>query len=132
VIALLAFYVVLLVRQRRRAQLPDVRADETGLTTWGYYKDQPVTIPWDHIVAWVVIPPAKSKKFIRYAVFGGGLQLTWAEPASLRYYWETASGYRHNEYFQHATRLHALIVARTGLPLRELRADADAVPATQA
>ncbi len=80
VIALLAFYVVLLVRQRRRSQLPDIRADETGLTTWGYYKDQPVTIPWAHIVAWAVIPPAKPNKPIRYAIFGDGLQLSWIEP----------------------------------------------------
>lgn len=124
VIALLAFYLVLLAHQRRRSQLPDVRADETGLTTWGYYKDQPVTIPWDHIVAWVVIPPAKPNKPIRYAVFGDGLHLSWDEPVSLRYYWDNASGDPHKEYRKHATRLHALIAARTGLPLRELRADA--------
>jgi len=123
VIALLALYITLFIRQRRRSQLPDIRADEIGLTTWGYYKDQPVTISWEHIVAWAVIPPAKSNKSIRYAVFGDGLQLSWAEPASLRYYWENASGDRHNEYRQCAARLHALIAARTGLPLRELRAD---------
>jgi hypothetical protein len=130
VIALLALYITLFIRQRRQSQLPDVRADETGLTTWGYYKDQSITIPWQNIHAWVVIPPAKSKKFIRYAVFGDGLQLSWAEPVSLRYYWENASGDRHNEYRQRAARLHALIAARTGLPLRELRADAaQAIPA---
>jgi hypothetical protein len=132
VIALLAFYLVLLFRQRRHGQLPDVRADETGLTTWGYYKDQPVTIPWDLIVAWVVISPTKPNKSIRYAVFGDGLHLSWDEPASLRYYWENASGDSHKQYREHAARLHTLIVARTGLPLRELRSDAEAVPATQA
>lgn len=130
VIALLVFYVVLLARQRRRSQLPDIRADETGLTTWGYYKDQPVTIPWEHIVAWTVIPPAKPNKPIRYAVFGDGLHLSWAEPASLSYYWENASGDPHEQYREHATRLHALIAARTELPLRELHADAaQAIPA---
>jgi hypothetical protein len=124
VIALLAFYVVLLVRQRRRAQLPDVRADETGLTTWGYYKDQPVTIPWEHIVTWAVIPPAKPNKPIRYAIFGDGLYISWAEPPYGPFSWSTTVGIPYRDYKTRAIRLHALIAARTGLPLRELHADA--------
>lgn len=123
VVTLLTFYVALFVRQRRRRQTPEVSADETGLTTWGYYRDQPVMIPWQDIRVWAVMPPTKPSKPIRYAVYGDGLRLTWDEPPYGPYSWSTTVGIPYQSYKTRAIRLHALIAARTGLPLRELRRD---------
>ncbi len=79
-------YVVLFRRQLRNSNVPDVSADETGLTT-GHDKDQPVTIPWQYIHAWAVIPPAKSEQPARYVVFGDGVRLSWTELPIVRYPW---------------------------------------------
>jgi hypothetical protein len=124
VVALLVtLYVLLFIRQRLYRQMPDVSADESGLTTWGRYKDQPVTIPWERIAAWVVLrPPRGSIKPFRYVVVGDGLRLAWSEPTYGQYAWQSANN-PHGAYRKRAARLHALIAARTGLPLRELRTD---------
>ena len=120
---LVTFYVVLFIRQRPYRRMPDVSADESGLTTWGRYKDQPVTIAWDRIAAWaVLLPPRGSIKPFRYVVVGDGLRLAWSEPTYGQYTWQSASSPQ-GTYRKQAERLHALIATRTGLPLRELRAD---------
>ncbi|HEU4785172.1 MAG TPA: hypothetical protein VFS83_17675 [Ktedonobacterales bacterium] len=127
---LVTLYVVLFIRQRPYSRMPDVSADESGLTTWGRYKDQPVTIAWERIAAWAVLrPPRGSIKPFRYVVVGDGLRLAWSEPTYGQYTWQSASSPQ-GTYRKQAERLHALIAARTGLPLRELHADAaQAIPA---
>lgn len=80
-------------------------------------------IPWQDIRAWAVIPPTKPNKPVRYVVYGDGLRLTWDEPPYSPYFWSTTVGIPYQSYKTRALRLHALIAARTGLPLRELRTD---------
>lgn len=121
----LTLYIILLMRQRRYNHLPDVRADESGLTTWGSSKDQPITIPWQSIAAWVVVPPKPgSTRPFRYVVVGHGLRLAWRESIFVHYSWHGVGGDPYKAYREPAMRLHALIAARTGLPLRQFRLDA--------
>ncbi|HKT37896.1 MAG TPA: hypothetical protein VJR48_05955 [Ktedonobacterales bacterium] len=130
VAVLVTFDIVLFVRRQRYRKNPDVSADASGLTTWGRFKDQPVTISWERITAWVVISPKQgTTKPFRYVVVGDGLRLAWSEPTYGQYTWQSASSPQ-GSYRKQAARLHALIAARTGLPLRELRTDAaQAIPA---
>jgi hypothetical protein len=127
VVALLVtLYVMLFIRQRRYRLMPDVSANASGLTTWGRHKDQPITIPWERIAAWVVLPPPHSSiKPFRYVVVGDGLRLAWSEPTYGQYAWQSVSNPQ-DTYRQQAVRLHALIAARTGLPLRQLTWEASA------
>ena len=127
---LVTLYIVLFLRRQRYRKNPDVSADASGLTTWGRFKDQPVTVAWERITAWVIISPKQgTTKPFRYLVVGDGLRLAWSEPTYGQYTWQSASSPQ-GTYRKQAERLHALIAARTGLPLRELQEDA--VPATQA
>jgi hypothetical protein len=120
-LTMLGFYVVLFRRQRRLKPTADVRADGEGLTTWGPYLDQPITLPWSSITAWVVIPPAKPSQPSRYVVYGGGLRLTWVEPLGAPHPWSGVNFSAPLIYRKQIARLHALIAARIGQPLRELR-----------
>jgi hypothetical protein len=130
VAVLVTLYIVLFLRRQRYRKNPDVSADASGLTTWGRFKDQPVTVAWERITAWVIISPKQgTTKPFRYLVVGDGLRLAWSEPTYGQYTWQSASSPQ-GTYRKQAERLHALIAARTGLPLRELQEDA--VPATQA
>ena len=122
-IALLVFYTILFIRQRRVGGMPDVSADEAGIMTWGRYKDQPVQIPWQAVTAWVVAPPKRgTTQPFRYVVLGDGLRIGWVEPTSGQHAWQSVTNPR-GSYHKQAERLHALIAARTGLPPRELRKD---------
>lgn len=130
ILLFVALYIILFIRQRHYNRLPDVSANEVGLTTWGRYKDQPVTVRWHSITAWVVVPAKEgSTKPICYVVFGDGLRLAWAEPTYGQYSWQSASSDRHGNYRKQAAKLHGLIAARSGQPLREFRSDT--MPATQ-
>jgi hypothetical protein len=124
IVLLIGIYIELMRRTNRVKAQPDVRADETGLTTWGYFRDQPLTLPWQRIAAWALIPPTKPSGNIHYVVFGDGLQLTWVEPSYGPYGWSGVWSTSPSAYKKRAEQLHALIVARTGQPLRELRLDA--------
>jgi hypothetical protein len=109
----------------RRSAFPPVFADGFGISGKSRLQGQLVTIPWQSITAWVVIPPpVGSNKPVRYIIFGDGHKLTWAEPADARLAGCGIRGDRREAYRALATRVHALIAARTGLPLRELRTDA--------
>jgi hypothetical protein len=123
VIVFLALYIILFMRQRRRSHLPDVSADESGITAWGRHKDQPTHIPWRSVTAWVVVPPKRgTTQPFRYVVLGEGLRIGWVEPTHGQYAWRSASS-PHGAYRKQAERLHALLAARTDLPLRELHLD---------
>lgn len=124
IVLLIGIYIELMRRTNRVKAQPDVRADETGLTTWGYFRDQPLTLPWQRIAAWTLIPPTKPSGNIHYVVFGDGLRLTWVEPSYGPYGWSGVWSTSLSAYKKRAEQLHALIVARTGQPLRELRLDA--------
>lgn len=120
-LTMLGFYVVLFRQQRRLRPTADVRAADDGLTTWGPYLDQPITLPWSSITAWVVILPTKPSQPSRYVVYGDGLRLTWVESSEAPYSWSDVNFSFPSMYRKQVAQLHALIAARTGQPLRELR-----------
>jgi hypothetical protein len=120
-LTMLGGYVVLFRRQQRLKPRADVRADEDGLTTWGPYLDQPTTLPWPSITAWVVIPPANISQPSLYVVYGDGLRLTWVEPAEAPYPWSGVNFSSPSMYRKQVAQLHALIAARTGQTLRKLQ-----------
>ncbi len=125
VIPLVGFLAWAIAVTRRSAFRPTISVDGFGITSHSSGQEKSVMIPWQDISVWVVVPsPAGSNKPVRYIVFGDGRKLTWAEPADARLAGRGIRGDRREAYRALATRVHALIVARTGLPLRELRADA--------
>ncbi|HET8906573.1 MAG TPA: hypothetical protein VFN11_06375 [Ktedonobacterales bacterium] len=130
-LTMLGFYVVLFRQQRRLRPTADVRADDDGLTTWGPYLDQPITLRWSSITAWVVISPAKPSQPSRYVVYGDGLRLTWVEPSEVPYSWSGVNFSSPSMYRKLVAQVHALIAARTGQPLRELRIGESTAAAAQ-
>lgn len=130
-VAFLGLAAIALTIQRRRNRQPVISVDALGITGKARGEQRPVTIPWPSVTAWVVVPPpAGSNKPVRYIVFGDGRKITWVEPADARLAGRSIRGDRREAYRERAARVHALIAAHTGLPLRELRADA--VPVGQA
>lgn len=124
VITIFPIGAVLILARRRRA-FPPVFADGFGISGKSRLQGQLATIPWQSITAWVVIPaPPGSRRPTRYIVFGEGQKIAWSEPADAQLAGRGVKGDRRQAYREQATRIHALIAARTGLPLRELRVDA--------
>lgn len=116
---------------RRSASRPAITVDGYGITRRSSGQEKPANIPWQSITAWVVVPaPPGSRKPTRYIVFGDGHKIAWAEPADARLAGREVKGDRRQAYREMAERIHALIAARSGQPLRELRVDA--APITQA
>ena len=124
-VAFVGLAAVALTIQRRRSRRPVISVDGLGITGRATGEQKLATIPWQSITAWVVVPPpAGTNKPVRYIVYGNGHKLTWAEPADAQLAGRGIRGDRREAYRALATRVHALIAARTGLPLRERRADA--------
>jgi hypothetical protein len=124
-IALLGLVAVAFAIQRRRNALPAITIDGFGLTARATSGQKPGMVPWQSVTAWVVIPaPPGSRRPTRYIVFGEGQKIAWAESADARLAGRDVKGDRQQAYREQAARIHALIAARTGLPLRELRVDA--------
>ncbi len=115
---------------RRSAFRPTITVDGFGITRRSSGQEKPVNIPWQSITAWVVVPPAPAtNRPTRYVIFGDGHKITWAEPVDAQLAGRDVKGDRRQAYHALAERIHALIAARTGQPLRELRVDA--APITQ-
>ncbi len=77
-----------------------------------------ITIPWENVRQWVVVHfsdnPARGS---RYGVYGRGTKpIIWHERPDDR----LASGGGRAAFAQRAEELHAMIAAKTGLPLLEL------------
>jgi hypothetical protein len=124
-IAFVEFAALMFTVQRRRNVLPAMSVDGFGVASKQRSDQHPVTIPWQSITAWVVIPaPPGSHRPTRYIAFGEGQKIAWAEPAGAQLAGRGVKGDRRQAYRERAAHIHALIAARTGLPLRELRVDA--------
>ncbi len=110
--------------QRRHNALPAMSVDGFGLASKQRSEQKPVTITWQHITAWVVVPaPPGSSRPTRYIVFGDGQKIAWAEPADAQLAGRDVKGDRRQAYREMAHRIHALIAARSDQPLRELRVE---------
>ena len=124
-VAFMEFATLMLTAQRRRYALPAISVDGFGLASKQRSDQKPITITWQHITAWVVVPPLpRSGKPTLYIVFGDGQKIAWAEPADAQLAGRGVKGVRRQAYRERSERIHALIAVRTGLPLRELRVDA--------
>jgi hypothetical protein len=77
-----------------------------------------VTImPWEKIQAWVMLPPHKGRT--EYVLFSAETVLRWCERDGLTLDESAApDNDLHAAYHRRAAQLHALIVQRTGQPLR--------------
>jgi hypothetical protein len=130
-IALLGSVAVAFAIQRRTLLRPGISVDGFGIASRQQGDKKPVAITWQSITAWVVVPaPPGSLRPTRYIVFGDGQKIAWAEPADAQLAGRGVKGDRRQAYRERAARIHALIAARTELPLRELRVDAtQAIPA---
>ncbi len=117
-LVLLAMMPPLVIRSARAQQ--DIIADVTGLKRLS--GEGSTAVPWEDIRAWGVVPPPPgSNKAARYLVMTeAGLRFTWREPANAQLGGRGVQGDRQAAYRQRADALHALIVARTGLPLHDL------------
>ena len=100
---------------------PVVTGDDIGLHGpfgFGIYAIT-TTIPWSQVKAWAVVTRHKDRLSagVTYLVFANGASVAWTEkPLSLH-------GARRARYQRQAERLHALIAARTRLPLRQITLD---------
>jgi hypothetical protein len=101
-------------------------------------------VPWVDVRAWVVIPAEpQGRRPMRYILFANGpatrempagttIKVYWNEPYGAQLSGRRVKGDRHVAYRERAEQLHALIAARTGLPLREFPGSAPAeVPALE-
>lgn len=131
-VALVAFFSIcgllvlvfgwLLAATRRQQSRPAVIADDAGLRVSSSSSAKQGVLPWAAIRAWVVVPPAAgSRRPPTYIVFSDAKRLSWTEPEDAKLGGRGVKGDRRAAYRERAAQLHAIIAARTGLPLRELR-----------
>jgi hypothetical protein len=83
-----------------------ITADAEGLHRRGLGN---IDIPWASIQAWGMIPPGGKRPFPTYVVLWAGPTLSWSEPVFLDPAYQAAANW-----------LHAIIAARTGLPLHQI------------
>jgi hypothetical protein len=111
---------VALARAQQRRRLPVLVTDDLGITRAGS-RETAKTLPWSGIRAWAVLPPRLGDPSgPTYFLFTDATSLTWREPDDAQLAGRGIQGDRQRAYREHAAELHALIAARTGLPLREL------------
>ena len=111
------FYV--LSNNRVRTAMPPIAANAVGITRQRA-RLPGVAIPWQNVHAFGVIPPTKGSPDPIYLLFTDTVTLSWAEPKNARQRGQQVQGDRRVAYANAASALHALIVARTGLPLHDL------------
>lgn len=107
----------------QRNRIPTVLADDIGVTRKTPGNASVVTILWAEIRVWGVIPPTHTHRGnarVTYLLFTESGKLIWVEPADARLAGRDGPADRRAAYREQAERLHALIVERTGLPLRDL------------
>jgi hypothetical protein len=106
----------------RRRRAPIIVGDAEGLQRRVGNSATDVALPWQAIRAWVVVPPAAgSRRPPTYIVFADTKRLSWTEPEDAELGGRGVKGDRRAAYRERAAQLHAMIAARTALPLRELR-----------
>lgn len=109
---------------RRRNRRPELLADDTGLTLrrGSNNRSGPSSITWANVRAWGVVPasPGSSRPAI-YIIATDSYQLTWSEPPDARLPGRDVKGDRQAAYRERAEQIHALLVARTGQPLKDAR-----------
>jgi hypothetical protein len=105
-----------LIRQRRK--MPLVIADDEGLISKVADARVPVALRWRDIRAWMLVPPADMSPDATFVVFGVDKRLTWTERNGAKLGGRASNGNRAGAYRERAEQLHAVIVARTGQPLR--------------
>ncbi len=110
-----------LASSRRRRRAPIVIADARGLTQKTDQKTTTISIPWDEVRAWAVMPsPNQPQTRRRYLVSSERATITWTERADAELAGRGIQGDRRLAYQERAEQLHRLIAARTGLPLRDM------------
>ncbi|HEU5370477.1 MAG TPA: hypothetical protein VFU69_18540, partial [Ktedonobacterales bacterium] len=110
-----------LASSRRRQRAPIVIADARGLTQKTDQKSTTITIPWDEVRSWAIMPsPNQPQTRRRYLVSSERATITWTERADAELAGRGVQGDRRLAYQEHAEQLHRLIAARTGLPLRNM------------
>ncbi len=104
----------------QRGRRPVIAADAKGVARQTQSSSSTVTIPWTEVRAWGVLPPrVGTTDAPRYFVFGEVGKFSWMEPADA-VMGGRVNGDRRAAYVERAAELHALIFARTGLPLHDL------------
>jgi uncharacterized membrane protein len=100
---------------------PAVVADAEELQLRKFNGDPFATMLWKDVRAWAVLLPDDLMPISPiYAVFSDLQTLTWEEASTARLAGRSVQGDRHEAYVATTRRLHALIVSRTGLPLRQI------------
>lgn len=107
-------------------RLGSVSADDFGLHAThssGGSQTSSISLAWLEIRAWAVLPPpADPARGRTYIAFSDTKKLSWTELPDAELAGRAVKGDRRAAYRATAARLHAMIVARTGLPLREIPA----------
>jgi hypothetical protein len=104
----------------RRRKMPAVTADERGLTVM---TSQTTRIRWRDIRAWGIML-GEAGRPTTYLVFSSDQTLRWVEPEGVELGGRGVQSSRREAFAQRAEQLHALIAARTGIPLRRLHVTA--------
>jgi hypothetical protein len=79
-------------------------------------------MPWDAMRAWALVTFAPHAwRSTWYAVVSANETLIWQEPTAANLAGGDSQGDRGQGYRERATQLHALIAARTGLPLKVIQ-----------
>lgn len=101
--------------------MPQIVADASGLTKKTEVPRLTVIIPWGEIRAWAIMPALdQPDPHQTYFVCSATAALHWDEPANAELAGRDIQGDRRLAYQEQGRQLHALIAARTGLPLREV------------
>ncbi len=136
IVPFITTYSVLFALARRQMRLPSVTVSATGLkgSASGSLYQKAQEIPWAEIRAWAIIPTAKTrgKRPTTYIVLADDKKITWVEPEHARLAGRGVQGDREAAFRERATELHALIVAKTGLPLRDASQAPDDEPSASA
>ena|ERR1051326_4234973 len=105
----------------RHRRSPAIVADPKGLTRKTPEKATTISIPWDEIRAWAIMPardPLHARRI--YLVSSERATITWTERADAQLAGRGVQGDRRAAYQERADQLHRLIATRTGLPLHEV------------
>lgn len=105
----------------RRLVMPIVLVDVSGIQGYSPLTRQETKIPWSDVIGWVAIPlTVDDDDTIWYVLFGADrLRIIWRVSASFQLAGGGVRGDRRVAFRERADELHALILARTGLPLHE-------------
>jgi hypothetical protein len=115
---------IFVAASRRMLSITRVKADDAGIMVATGNNGAAVVVAWAEVRAWGVIPPPPgTRRAARYIIFTDSyLRLMWQEPTEAMLAGRGVPGDRRAAYRQRAEELHALIVAKSGQPLRDLAA----------